>query len=813
MPDQSQFEINILTTADTAGAAQTAEALGAVTAKTEQAASTVRDYAVATKTAEEAEKSAAETHAILTAQMKERAAQGRSGLADPEGLAGVSAAGEAEAKAAEEAEAKKAAAAEIRLATEERMASIQNQRINISKLETTILQAQADGEMQVAAIAERQLAIKTESLRIQIQTLTTEAEATKTAEIRVTAEAEIAANRAAEVEAFEARIAAQREVALATKEEAAQRKSDEKELRVMQQQDHAARMAEIQEEERMANSVMRGAGRAAGLGRNTGIAAAAGGDVLLAVIAIKEGWELVNHFINASREATEAFKKASHDAYAEAEKDARSLAEAQKKGMQQAKDEAEAYIKSLHEITQVSLQMENKLADSALKKKLSEIDLQEEKDLHEIVVDEGDTSKQGQAVIRAEAENKRAAAKQKAEQDRAQQEFSQADLNLMTTQGAELKLKKEAPEAAVDRDVKAQSAEQMRIFSENATAARKKAEEELKEANKKVTDSYLSINLLHPEEGDTVGLKIKAFQAQQKVDATKGEEEGAKADYKVANAQATLAASRAKELQDALEKVTKEVEDFKASVKVAKNNLDAIPAIGAKELEKVDKEGQEKIAKAIKDDAEALQKAADSITSANKQAAELLNKKDAREESAEEKWNKERDKANGAPSGAHHGAGAPAHHEGHGATDAHGAPAGHAKQGGGAPFDFDAAFHKHVGGAATADFNAAFGPDADKHQIDTRRSDVRQSAGREQNHQVDMAVGRANEALKGAASAPHNAEMDRVLDIVHKLADELISLKGQNKNDESHKPINSKMNALEDKVNTLISQTSKARGG
>lgn len=730
MGDSERFNIDIVTTADAAGANQIITSLDEV--KT-----------AATDATPAVEKLAEAEERLATAGQR----KGPSSLAT----------------APPDLDAPEAAAAEKLTAAEERRNSLIQQRQAIIASETEMMELQAAGRAEEAAALQLEIAEMKEALALQTGGQFTEAEAFAMAKDRVAlreretleleAQAKLNAELVAEEEARLAVIKAQAIAEAAVAEE------------------KAAQMD-------MLNRVERGVGRAAGLERNTGLAAAFGPEALAGIIAIQLAIDGVRGVMHAlAKEAKDVA-----DANKAAAESAKEMTAEIKKGLSEAKAEAEAYLTALSEIDEAGKKGQaryDKELELGFRNKLAARDEKEIDDLAKA------PDEPARARVREEAEKDRAKIKADHEIDKADKKVDAEEKAVK--EAKEMKARAESALPAADKDMVDKSLQ--------ASASKERAEQAAKhkiEAEKKVHDDMGYGSTATPL--DLLNDKAEAASAARQA---KSKEELAEKDRVAFEA----SRSRANELAKAIEDLGQKAKEGTANIKMLTEERDTIAREAAIRLAKEQASAHSQVVTADKTAAEKSEQEKERLLAANKEGAKEeshLDKVEGAVAKGAEKGVESGMAKHGAHHGAHHAAGQ--HHDGH----------AHPKDGLGNHDDkhvnfLDAFAKGHLPKAGDKDFHDRFDP-SKQPRLDLRTDADKRGAGNQAASEIEKHAATAEAAIKAAqedTKHPMDEAHKQMAAVIEKLIAALKTTKTKDASSPELKALKTQLDKLDDAVNQI----------
>jgi hypothetical protein len=722
MSDESkQFQVNIVTTASGAGAKETAADLDAVKTKAAEAAPAV---------------------AALAAAEKEL------------GMIGAMGSGVGDSA--------------------ERQNSLLQQRRAIITQTTELIRLEAEGLTEEAAALSATLALMKEAYALQTRGLLSEQLAVTIAEERAADQEKINTAKQLEIETNKAQealnvelIAEEKEKLFILKEQAAAQAR----IKAEQEAEAASAAATMASKD---TRILRGVGREAGLGRNTGLLGALGPEAIAAGVAIEGLIGLFKHMNEVAVEAAKAVAEANK----EAAKSTKEMVEAAKKGLKEATAEAEAYVVALKGINEAREKGDQRLAaehSRQTRRKLLDSEEEERKALLQPNPDDAGeadiTPEQRRLEIHAKYEKLRAQIKSDAEVRAAVDKTGAEEAAGKEAAEMQKKVEEKIPAAQDDAQKK----------RERATASERHAKEA--EIARQAVENDKSWHI-----GDGTGTpqerleKAKAQEASQKATAEKDRQEATDADSKVSGLRKS-----AQDLQKTAEESANRVKGLTEEQKlVADESAERL----VKQNAEIDNGTREAHAREIDKEREKTER--------EKAAAAEARKGDSHEDKADEpakpKVDTTRRGEEHPRGGSHRDSHASPHHRGpHGPADP--------------DTDFESEFHRSVAGAkASKDFDLAFGPNQNRPPLVPDQSADRKGAQEERGRDVEGVIADAKQTISEGANKQHEESTQRLIETIKEATSHLKDLKGANKDDAKWKEIQRAMEGLRDEVKALKDQ-------
>jgi hypothetical protein len=511
---------------------------------------------------------------------------------------------------------------------------------------------------------------------------------------------------------------------------------------------------------------------APGLGRNTGLLAALGPEVLIASIAIEGLIKLFEHLGKASEEATKKVAEA-NKAAAESVKE---LAEASKRSLAEAKAEAQAYVsalKSINESDEKGLERYQKEQDLATRRSLNQID---QKEIGDLAKAPDDVAREK---IKAQAEKDRVQVKADAEVEASNQKVNAAKREDENTGEMYVKAWGAAYDAQKDFESKTGKAAASKKGAEEARRERVKAEQ---------TDAASA----------SLNMGVHNWEQTHAVEESKKNEAAAKALAADDQTKMDAAQSRRDQLTKTVEDLDKARADNAKKVTDAKNESAVVSDEAAVKVARAAGAHDKAVLEAEKREADREREKKDHEHQATVEGGREIGRED-KIEGAVEKGAGKGVEAGIAKHGHHHSApGSRIHAPGaHG--DQHALPHDGLGNHDAKATDFDAQFHKHLPGAGDPGFRKAFQPrdPDDAPWIDTRTSAEKKGTQTAHDREAEGAIGDAQQIIRSAQARPDHERMQPLIDTLKESTAHLKDLKGANKDDTRWKELH---RALQDQA-------------
>jgi hypothetical protein len=763
MADSKEFRVDIITAATGTGAKETAADLAAVKTQAAEAAPAIEALA-----------SAEDKLAAATAARK---ASGKSSLAsDPAAFMGSGGSDRTGAEIASQQ-------------AEERSLTILAQRQEIEVNITAALEKRAAGESGEAQILERRNAVLAEAISIETRMMEDEEAALAMAEKRVAAQEAIAAARALELETSEAQDALNKDMVAAEES----RQAIEREITLekieqlkLQEKEVAAKLraaeAEAAGQAAMANRLERGGDRMLGMGRDTGMLGALGGDAMLVgglVASVKMLFdELAALAEEADKKVAEANKRAATSI--------KELADASKKSLSEARAEAEAYVTALKGINDTQAKGQeryNKEQELSTRRSLNDIDENEIEDLRK------ESDPVNKEKIKAQSEKARVRIKADADAEAARRRAAAAE---QEKANADFVLEKAANEALPG----AGDALAQKRASANDSATRAAAATQARiDAEKKLDADQ--------QDGGDISAIPQDFLARK---SARKQEESAKALAQTDSDNLAAALSKVNELNNAIRELGEKSAEAGKKLDAARDEQAESAREAAIKIARAEEARSKAVTEAEKREADRQRAKEEHEREAHNQAGAEVAKEDKVESGT----------AKGAEKGVEAGLSKHTGHDSAPGSRIH-APGAHHEHGGdhaghdASATDFQKEFHKGLPKAGDPGFWGAFTrhanedfipgvPLTSRNQIDTRTSADKHGAQEQDSRKADAAIKDATETIKTASGEKNHEKFEPLIATLKETTAHIKDISRANKDDTKWKELHK---ALQDQASEI----------